>query len=243
MEFGRFLAALLFVVALPVLMMTTAVRFAANEERVYDYSVTQYDAAAISGIDEAQLKSANRQIIRYWNNDQEVLNIRVTVNGQEQPLFSPREVRHMRDVKNVFRALFRANEVSLAFVLLYVVGVFIWAREAPIRALAGQALIGSAVSILLVLVLGGVAMAGFQGAWNQFHTVLFSNDFWQLDPARDHLIQMFPEEFWFDVSLLVGAFILGEALLLGLASVMYLGIAHRRQAKRLALAQKQVAEG
>ena len=58
-------------------------------------------------------------------------------------------------------------------------------RELPI--LLGVAIIG---------VVGAIAVAGFDQSFEQFHRVAFENELWRLDSTRDHLIQMFPEEFW-----------------------------------------------
>ena len=69
---------------------------------------------------------------------------------------------------------------------------------------------------------GVLAYLGFDAAWRQFHFLAFTNDLWELDPATDHLIQMFPRDFWFDVTMLLGAFTLLEALLVGGLSAAYL---------------------
>ena len=67
-----------------------------------------------------------------------------------------------------------------------------------------------------------LAYTGFEDAWRQFHFLAFTNDLWELDPDTDHLIQMFPQGFWFDITLLIGAFTMLEALLIGGVSGVYL---------------------
>jgi hypothetical protein len=67
-----------------------------------------------------------------------------------------------------------------------------------------------------------VAASGFDSAWTEFHVFAFSNDLWQLDPSRDHLIQMFPEAFWFDITSLIVVATLLEALVISAASAAYL---------------------
>jgi len=63
---------------------------------------------------------------------------------------------------------------------------------------------------------------GFDSAWTQFHVIAFNNDLWALNPARDHLIQMFPETFWRDITVLIGAATMLEAVLISGTSVAYL---------------------
>ena len=61
---------------------------------------------------------------------------------------------------------------------------------------------------------GIVALVGFDGAWNQLHEVLFTNDLWLLDPRTDRLIQMFPETFWAEATFIVVGMALAEAVVL-----------------------------
>ena len=111
----------------------------------------------------------------------------------------------------------------MLFVLAYVVEVFIWAKEGTFRSLARQVLTSGLVTLVVVGALGVVAVSGFDGAFNQFHVIAFDNDLWRLNPSRDHLIQMFPEAFWQDVSIWVGLATLAEMGILSLLSAIYLG--------------------
>lgn len=45
------------------------------------------------------------------------------------------------------------------------------------------------------LALGGIIAMNFTEAWYTFHTLFFSNELWQMDPATDLMIQMLPEPF------------------------------------------------
>jgi len=224
----RGLATVLFLIGLPVVLVTTNVRFAANEGRIYEYGFDKYDAAGATGLDRDEISRAGRELRRYFNSDQDTLHILVTERGREVSLFSEKETSHMRDVKDLFRLTFRAQEIGIVFVFTYVVGVFVWAREGSLRRLAAETLGATLATVAVILALGGVALTGFEGAFEQFHLVAFSNDLWKLDPRTDHLVQMFPEGFWLDVSLLVGVMTLVEAGLLAMASGAYLGLTRPR---------------
>jgi hypothetical protein len=84
------------------------------------------------------------------------------------------------------------------------------------------ALYGSLLTAGVLIAGSLVAFAGFDAAWSQFHGIAFRNDFWELDPNRDHLIQMFPESFWFDITALIGAATLVQAVLISAAAAGYL---------------------
>jgi integral membrane protein (TIGR01906 family) len=224
----RSLALFLFVIALPVTLVTTNVRFAADEGRIYEYGFDKYDVAARTGFPREEISRVGQELRRYFNNNEKSISVLVEEGGQEVSFFNARETAHLRDVKDLFQITFRVQEIGIAFVFTYVVGVFIWAREGSLRRLATQVLAGSLVAIAVILALGAVALLGFDRAFEQFHFIAFNNDLWRLDPRTDHLIQMFPEDFWFDVSMLVGLLTLAEAAVLALASGLYLGLTRRR---------------
>ena len=122
--------------------------------------------------------------------------------------------------------------------MAYVIGVFVWARERPLRKLAVQALSGGLLTIAVVGSLAIVAVSGFDKALEQFHHIAFSNNLWQLDPATDHLIQMFPEGFWFDVTMFLGILTLAEAGLIAAASTLHLTMSRRTESQTLVLSEQ-----
>jgi integral membrane protein (TIGR01906 family) len=236
----RALATALFILAIPVALIGTNVRFLANEERVYNYSIDQYNAPARTGIERDELVRASKGLRDYFNNDAKYISIQVTQGNREISLFNDRETQHLKDVKTVFRFVNRLQEIALVYIMAYVVGVFVWARERPLHKLAVHALSGGLLTIGIIVSLGLVAVSGFDQAFEQFHHIAFRNSLWLLDPSTDHLIQMFPEGFWFDVTMFLGALTLTEAALISIASTVHLTLSHR--AARHASLQQNPAE-
>ena len=231
----RILAATLFVISIPVALVTSNIRFVANEERVYRYAIDEYNAVAKTGIERDELLRASAEIRDYFNNDQETLAIRVQEDGREVSLFNARETAHMEDVKDRFQAVNRAQEFSVIYALGYIAVVVLWAREVSLRALAVQVAIGAAVCVIAIGVIGAFGAAGFDSAWEDFHRLLFSNDFWLLNPSRDHLIQIFPPAFWESIVFFIGTLIAAEAILLVVGAVIYIGASRHRTAQRMKL--------
>ena len=229
MRYLRSLALFLFVIALPVTLVATNVRFAANEGRLYEYGFDRHDVEARTGLPRGEISRAGRELRRYFINDEETIHILVEEEGREVSLFSARETAHLRDVKDLFQLTFGIQELTVAYVFTYVVGVFIWAREGSLRRLATQVLTASLAAIAVILALGAVALLGFDRAFEEFHFIAFDNDLWRLNPRTDRLIQMFPQGFWFDASLLVGLLTLAEAAFLAFAAGLYLGLTRRRR--------------
>ena len=224
----RSLAIGLFILALPVALIATNIRFAASEHRVYDYSIRKYDAATVSGIPEAELLGANHQLVSYFAaDDPGPLRIEVQNEaGRTVSLFNARETAHLVDVRGLFQGLFTLQVLAVASALTLAVALLV---ASPLRLLARAVLYGSLLTVALVGATAAISYVGFDSAWRQLHFLAFTNDLWELDPARDHLIQMFPRDFWFDITLLIGAFTLLEALLIGGASAAYLCFAPRSE--------------
>lgn len=233
----RFLAVALFIGAVPVALIATNIRFAASEPRVYDYSVRRFDAASLSGIPEPELIRANRELARYLRGDREG-PLRVLVRdeqGRELSLFNARETAHLADVRDLFRLVFTVQQVAVAVALAAAVLVMVLLS---LRALAAAALAAAALTVGLLLLVGLGALLGFEELWTRFHLLAFTNDLWLLNPARDHLIQMFPEPFWREITLALGALTLLEAMLLGGIAALYLFLTRRQAAVSLPAAPR-----
>ncbi len=234
------IATLLFFISIPVLLVTTNVRWAANEVGLYHYSFDKYDAEAATGISRSQLDRAADKLVCYFNDDNEAIRVFVQEDDRRVSLFSERETNHLTDVKNLFRTVFRVQEASLAFALAFVVGVFIWATEAPLRLLARILLQASLLTLGLLALFAVLALVGFDELFLRFHLVAFTNDLWKLNPDTDHLIQMFPRDFWFDATMLVAGLTAVEAVLMASLSAIYLGMRLRLRVGPLAVSQPRV---
>lgn len=234
----RALATALFILAIPLALIGTNVRFLANEGRVYTYAYDQYNAPARTGIARDELVRAGEELRDYFNSDEKLVSIQVMQGNREISLFNEKETQHLRDVKSVFLFVDHVQEIALVYIMAYVVGVFVWARERPLHRLAVHALTGGLLTIGIIVSLGLVALSGFDQAFEQFHHIAFSNNLWLLDPATDHLIQMFPEGFWFNVTMFLGGLTLAEAALVSVASTVELTVS-RRAAKHALLPSQQ----
>ena len=220
----RHVAALAFIIALPVALITTNVRVLINAPALYEYATDHYNTTTTTGIERDQLIRASGELVDYFNNDEDEIFVRVQKDGDPIRLFDDQETAHLRDVKTLLVSSFRVQEASVMFVLAYVVAVFIWARENSLRTLAKQLFISSALSIALLAGVGGLIATGFDSSFEQFHVIAFDNDFWRLDSSRQALIQMFPTKFWQDVTLWAGIATAIELGVLALLSLAYLGL-------------------
>ena len=223
------IGAAVFVVALPVALIGSNLRVLFTKAPLYNYTLEAYDVPAVTGIPREELTRAMAEIRDYFTNDQKLLRITVTdERGQTNPLFTPREVIHMRDVKLLVSRIFQAQTVAVLFIAGYVAlrvvveGPRAWAGLARLTRASMLGTLGLAVAF------GVTALLGFDRMFTRFHELSFSNDLWQLDPARDHLVQMFPEDFWLVSTVLLAGMTVVEVLALLALSWAYLQRSGRR---------------
>ena len=201
---ARIVAAALFVALVPLLLITSSVRFVINLPLLYSYGFDKYDIAEYTRIERADLIAAGAHIRDYFNNDEEDLIIRTFVGGVlVESLYNDREIHHMRDVKGLVRGVYLAQMLSLLYVAAYI-AVGFWLRRNDFWETLGRDVSrGGKLTLALVVIVGLLAVVAFNRLFLLFHLVSFSNDFWLLDPRRDYLIAMFPQGFFFDATMLI----------------------------------------
>jgi len=215
MEIARKVAVILFIALVPIFLITTSVRWVINFPGLYSYGFDKYNIPDYTGIQRDDLLDAAAQLRDYFNNDDEDIVIRTFVLGVlRENLYNQREIDHMRDVKVLVNNVYRVQEViGLYFLVFAALGFFI-SRQRFTEALLRVISRGGKVTLALVVVIGLLSAVAFNQLFLLFHLVSFSNDFWQLDPGRDYLIAMFPQNFFFDATMLIALSTVALALIL-----------------------------
>ena len=188
--------------ALLVLPIALAVRYASTSESWWERGFERYDAVSRTGLTAAEVDRVGAETRDYLSNDDELLN--VSVNGT--PFYSEREVLHMVDVKRLMARVYDAGWAALGFIIAFA-AFTLWRSQHALRRLARSVLSASGIVALAFVVLAIFGLSGFDAAFRSFHQVFFTNDLWQLS-SQDSLIQLFPQRFFFDTTVLIAAAIL-----------------------------------
>ena len=207
-------AVTLFVVAVLTLPIAWSVRFSAQSGAWWERGFDTYDVERRTGLARVEVDRAGAELRRYFVSDERLVAITVTnAAGGEEALFTSREVQHLVDVKRLLARTYDAGWAAIGFIVAFVVALLLWRRRDAASLLARASRIAGAVVVALIVVLGITAITGFDGAFRQFHLLFFTNDLGQLS-SRDRLIQMFPQGFFFDTTMLIGATTVAFAALL-----------------------------
>jgi integral membrane protein (TIGR01906 family) len=225
-----FIARWLFILCLPVLLLTASIGLAVNSQWLYHYGFDKYNVGQTTGLADSQLRKAASGLIDYFNSDEEFIDITVIKDGQPFALFNEREVAHLVDVKGLIRLDYRFMLGTGAYVVVYAVISLCWLTRESRRQLASSLVGGSGFTLGLILVLGLMAVIDFDSFFLQFHLLSFANDLWQLDPTRDYLIMLFPQGFWYDATLFCALATVVMAVVLGGVAGVYLLVTRRKPA-------------
>ena len=71
----------LFILCLPVLLVTASIGWAANSLWLYKYGFEKYDVSRTTGLADSELENAARGLIGYFNSGEEYISLTVLKDG------------------------------------------------------------------------------------------------------------------------------------------------------------------
>ncbi|MBI2499689.1 TIGR01906 family membrane protein [Candidatus Woesearchaeota archaeon] len=113
--------------------------------------------------------------------------------------FNEKEKLHLKDVKGLIN-----KTLALFYIILILLIILIASNY---KNLKKPFILSGSITILIILLFYLINFENFFN--NTFHKVLFNNDLYLLDPAKDNLINLFPYEFFQDFAykLFINSFI------------------------------------
>ncbi|MBI4289140.1 MAG: TIGR01906 family membrane protein [Chloroflexi bacterium] len=212
MRIAQTVALVIFIIGIPLLVFSSAVRFVVNDLRLYHNGFLKYDIPSVTGIEINELDRAARELVQYFNSDDDFVRI-VLKSGVS--LYNEKEIVHLKDVKDLIQFDYRLQWIALAYVAGYAALALALRRKRALAGLGRAMTYGGGLTLALMGMLGVAMVVAFDRVFIAFHLIGFSNMLWVLDPATDRLIQMFPEGFFFDAALYLAGVTLGGALGVG----------------------------
>ena len=217
----------LFILCLPLLLLTASLGWAVNSLWLYKYGFHTYGVSQATGLADSELEKVATGLIHYFNSDEEYITLSVTKDGESFALFTPEETIHFKDVKGLIRLDYGFLLGTLIYALGYA-GICLFCRIKKYRQwLARGVVTGAALTLAFMLALGSGILLNFDRLFLRFHWLFFTNEFWS---AEGYMLLLFPQGFWYDTAVLCVGIIVGLAVILGGVGGSYL-ILTRRKAK------------
>jgi integral membrane protein (TIGR01906 family) len=166
------------------------------------------------------LMEVTDKMMDYLIDARDSLDMKTLINGESEEVFGDREKAHMVDVKMLFLEGKQFRDLSSLTLLIILVYCFVSRKKWIIEWLA-QLKMFFIASFIVVGIVGLMFASDFNKYFTVFHELFFDNDLWLLDPRTDILINMVPEIFFFQTSMIViTGFVLSIALILTLSKVL-----------------------
>jgi integral membrane protein (TIGR01906 family) len=202
---------------LPVLLLTASLAWAVNSLWLYQYGSQKYGVSqtlANSGLEltDSELVKVYAGLISYFNSGEEYISLNVIKDGEPFNLFTPEETIHFSDVKGLIRLDYSVLLGTLVYALAYAGVSLFWRKRRYWRQLALGAVVGSGITLAVMLTLALGVVFDFGPMFYQFHLLFFPNIYWS---AEGFMLQLFPEDFFRDAAIFcalattIGAVVLG----------------------------------
>lgn len=178
-------------------IILNCVNFFCFQKSFYQREYQKLDTAEQIGMSGADLQAATDALLDYLRGRREDLHVQATIGGQQREVFNQREILHMADVRTLYLWAMRIGNGLLILAAAFYLWAWIGGRDKAV--VLGGYLQGNYILLGLIAALGIYAALDFNSFWTGFHKIFFTNDLWLLDPRTDLLIQMVPEQFFFDL--------------------------------------------
>lgn len=170
---------LLIILTFPLILVLVAADLTVFNQYWYEQKFKQYDTYSSINTSEEVVKDQAKNILNHIQS-KEPLN---------PMLLNEKEQLHLSDVKNLVT---KGHQVLIVLMLLQLI---LWIKIKEKR----KTLLYASLFTLIILAL--LIVFPFEQVFFKFHKIVFTNDFWLLNPATDNLIKMYPQSVFQAVAL------------------------------------------
>ena len=182
------------------MMFTATIAGAVNFSWLYTHGFEKYNvkqSLSENGLNltDTDMSGIARGFIRYFNSGEEFINLTVQQNGKTVSLFNTDETIHFKDVKKLFRLDYDVLLGTFIYCLTFALLRLFRKNGINRKTLASETIIGSGLTLGLMLLLGVGTLLDFNNLFYDFHLIAFSNQFWSV---QGNMLLLFPDGFWSD---------------------------------------------
>ncbi|MDO4663584.1 MAG: DUF1461 domain-containing protein [Erysipelotrichaceae bacterium] len=221
---------LVFGLSIIVAMVLSSVQAVVFNHSFYTSLYDKLNLAQVENISQQDLEESIFMMTDYVEGKRDDLNGEITWRGKKQPTFNTKEIRHMKDVRDLWLKAKLVMQVAWGLVIAsLVILIACDRRQALFDLMLGFK--NGLICIAVVLVFFGFWwLIDFTGFWTWFHTIVFpGNTDWLLNPATDFMIVICPEQMFSTMVFQIAMRFILSLGGLGLILYMLSKIRHDRQ--------------
>ncbi|MFA9376284.1 MAG: TIGR01906 family membrane protein [Lachnotalea sp.] len=190
--------------ALIVVLFLTSFKFVLYHDiNFYEKEYSKYNVLDAVKMEMKDVLYVTEEMMDYLIDKRADLVVETVVDGNEREFFNDREKLHMQDVKSLFMDGLMIRRIALAITIVSLL-LLVFMKVNLLRIISRSFLIAT---VLVATILGISAIyisSNFNAVFIEFHHLFFNNDYWILNPETDLMINILPENFFFDVVKSVG---------------------------------------
>lgn len=195
----KFLSFICSLILILVILLTT-IQINVFDLDFFRSEYVKLDTAKEIGITEQELMNTTQELLAYIKGERaDLYHIEAGIKGEQREVFNQREIDHMVDVQRLYLNTHWLRNAGVIFLLLLLGIVGTLTRKKFWKVWAHGYLWGAGIFFILIGAIGIAIAHDFLWFWDHFHYLIFTNDLWMLNPETDILIQMVPEQFFFDL--------------------------------------------
>jgi len=198
-----YVASVIFILCIPCFLITSNIRWVANDLRLYQNGFEKYDVSRDTGFSDEELINISKGLINYFNSG---------AIDETMDIFSEEAIAHLRDVRGLIQLCYIMQWTALGYIIVFITAGFMYKRRKFFHLFNTVVASGSILSILGIAVIGIAALVDFNWLFVTFHRVFFTNDLWILS---GYLPRIYTEGFFFDTAKFIAVATLLESILLG----------------------------
>lgn len=198
---------IILIIFLPLYFLLKGVEINTFNKKFYLKSYEKYNIFQITGKDLGELDNITDSLLDY-------LKDKTNEEGLK-PFLNEKEIKHMEDVKLLFKYGIILKNISLILSLFAILILFIYKE---INLGARGVFYGNLIWWGAIILLFFLSTMDFTKYFTYFHLIFFDNDLWILDPKTDLLIQILPEEFFISIFKRILLFFISFLAIIQLAS-------------------------
>lgn len=182
-----------------LMMLITVVDMVCFDKNFYEKEYIKYESADSLGISNEDLMKSTNALLDYIRGDRNDIVVEINLRGNLKETFNSRETMHMVDVKGLYDYLMMVRLGSLLILVAGFIYLIVKMKQEVLYFIATRFLKTAVCFLFVVACFGAWVYVDFNNFWTSFHLIFFRNDLWLLNPLTDFMINMFPEELFFDL--------------------------------------------